>query len=290
MAFGFLQSDNQRYLKQYSDQNLNELLNGANNSKQQFDYEGNIFEQLPEVFGFSSGAGAWGTEIFLQADGTFSGKYRDTDMGGVGEYIYSMHLEQIELERSPGEEYFENGVKYILSDPYGFDEAEEFLIYLPGCPLSEMEEGFLGWSHLDIETIHALKDGYFGIYNVNGEKGFVGLKKGSIWERSYKYSHDGNESALYPNCYGKSYLMFWTEQGGAAAINLYFDWPENGQEVWAEESSGTGNYKVEIRVSEDKTSVAVTISNGGGYDLAPWGGTADGKLVAEYVCEDAFEE
>ena len=37
------------------------------------------------VFSFSSGAGAWSTELRIHADGTFKGHYQDADMGDAGE-------------------------------------------------------------------------------------------------------------------------------------------------------------------------------------------------------------
>ena len=36
-------------------------------------------------FGFSSGAGAWGTFLDLNDDGTFSGEFHDSNMGETGE-------------------------------------------------------------------------------------------------------------------------------------------------------------------------------------------------------------
>ena len=47
--------------------------------------EKSFFSELPDEFYFSSGAGAWRTELFLQDDGSFNGQYSDSDMGSMGE-------------------------------------------------------------------------------------------------------------------------------------------------------------------------------------------------------------
>ena len=39
----------------------------------------------PMEFYFSSGAGAWGTELYLEKDGSFEGGFHDTNMGESGE-------------------------------------------------------------------------------------------------------------------------------------------------------------------------------------------------------------
>ena len=44
-----------------------------------------LFAQLPQTFVFSSGAGAWSTQISIKADGTFTGHYEDADAGDAGD-------------------------------------------------------------------------------------------------------------------------------------------------------------------------------------------------------------
>ena len=44
------------------------------------------FELLSnQTFYFSSGAGAWGTEMDISADGSFTGNFHDSEMGDTGE-------------------------------------------------------------------------------------------------------------------------------------------------------------------------------------------------------------
>lgn len=158
----------------------------------------NIFEVLPDNFNFASGVGAWGTSIDLNDDGSFEGQFHDTNMGENGEeypngtvyicnfngkfseperiddYTYSMHLEYLEMEHPAGGEYYEDGMKYIYSGPYGFEYAEEFHIYLPEMPVSEIPYEFMTWSHLPLDTTVYLPENFYGIYNINEQLGFVG--------------------------------------------------------------------------------------------------------------------
>lgn len=159
---------------------------------------GSVFEILPSEFVFSSGAGGWATYLELNKDGTFTGQYYDSNLGETGEaypngtvyicrfsgsftqpeqlnkYTYSMNLESFEPEGSLNEVYYKDGTKYICSEAYGFEEAYEFVIYMPGIEMSELPQGFLQWiayrygSEATAKTLPC-----FGIYNVNGEAAFL---------------------------------------------------------------------------------------------------------------------
>ena len=159
--------------------------------------EESIYAQLPESFFFSSGAGGWWTELYVQSDGTFYGQYHDSEMGSTGEgyphgtcyicdfdgkfaepvqvseYVYATSIESINYEEE-GKEYIEDEIKYITSIPYGLDNAGEVLIYLQGTPRAEIAEGFISWMpgcEMTTETLEC-----YGIYNVNEETGFMGSK------------------------------------------------------------------------------------------------------------------
>lgn len=158
----------------------------------------NIFKSMPSDFIFTSGAGAWQTQLTVGDDGAFSGQYIDSDMGDTGEkypngttYIcdfdgkfsviekmdectYLIKLDELNTARNPGEEYYENNIRYICSEPYGFENADEFIIFLPGKAMSDIPEEFKIWlnSFMDASSTGTLP--YYGIYNVNGQAGFVG--------------------------------------------------------------------------------------------------------------------
>ena len=48
--------------------------------------EESIFETMAGLaWSFSSGVGAWSTDFRMQADGSFSGEFHDSEMGDIGE-------------------------------------------------------------------------------------------------------------------------------------------------------------------------------------------------------------
>lgn len=110
-----------------------------------------------------------------------------------------MQLKYLNSEGTVGDEYYENNLRYVISEPYGFDNADEFLIYLSGIAISDLPEGFINWlySFLDVQTTEILP--YYGIYNVEGEKGFIAydidmneedsdttVKSDDEWRKAYK--------------------------------------------------------------------------------------------------------
>ena len=159
-----------------------------------------VWKEFPDSFCFTSGVGAWRTVIEIGDDGTFVGEYTDSDMGATGtfypkgtqyictfsgkfttpqkvnEYIYSMKIEKLAVDEMPNKEFFNNGIKYICSEPYGLDNADDFYIYLPGAPISAVEEGFMSWSGIYDNNIEKLPDDFYGLYNIQGEQGFVARK------------------------------------------------------------------------------------------------------------------
>lgn len=265
-----------------------------------------IFEQLPQEFAFTSGVGGWGTQIDLHSDGTFTGQYHDSDMGETGngysngtvyicdfegkfstpkpitEYIYSMNLEYLNIEGTPGNEYYEDDTRYIYSDPYGFDDAEEFFIYLPGCPLEETTEEFISWSFINPEIRKTIPTDVYGIYNIGGMEGFIGVAENNLWSKEYIYNYGTYRSALWPSYSTMSHLVFWPETG-AATLSLAFNWTHDNQtEFAASDSNGTGDYNISLSFSEDYNSVSVSVKSLSGFSLMPWGGSTDGTLTANY--------
>lgn len=143
---------------------------------------------------FCSGAGAWQTSITLNGDGTFTGEYRDDDMGlntayvcsfrgrfghlqRLTDYSYSMTLDELELTTGypVDREWTENGTRYVSSQPYGLDGGHEFRFYTPAVPTMELPEYFLLWFN-GVEKDRLLARtgalGYYGLYNKEMEYGF----------------------------------------------------------------------------------------------------------------------
>lgn len=266
-----------------------------------------IFEQLPSEFVFAGGGGSWCTILNIEDNGKFSGQYHDSNMVDAGaeypngtmyicdfigeftnlkkinDYIYSMNIESLELEIPPGTIYYEDGIRYIASEPYGLDNADEFYIYLPGANLLELPQQFLSWAYLNDDIRDTLPSGFYGIYNVGGEQGFVGMDENNIWDGNYIYYYQGRESALRPSYSTVSHLSFWPENG-AVVIDLRFTWENDDQtEFEAYDYKGSGIYHISLDISDDQSTIIVTITSDNGIDLSAWGGTSDGYFVAEYT-------
>lgn len=156
-------------------------------------------EDFPMDFVFSSGVGAWATSMTLEQDGAFSGAYYDADMGvcdedypngtvyicdfsgrfsdiqKVDEYSYSLTLAELDSDYEAGKEWIENGTKNISSEPYGMEDGNEFILYLPDTPIDGLDEEFLSWLRcwiIDGEQTGTL--GLYGLYNVKMGYGFFG--------------------------------------------------------------------------------------------------------------------
>ncbi len=157
--------------------------------------------EAPMEFVFSSGAGGWSTEIVLHNDGAFEGSYHDSDMGASGEgYLgtyytckfsgkfsdikavdantYSMSLEEITTEETPGKEWIEDEVLYITGEPYGLEKGKNFLFYMPNTPVAGLSEEFLSWWPLRFSYGGEVPDtlSLYGIYNQDPEYGFFSLE------------------------------------------------------------------------------------------------------------------
>ena len=155
-------------------------------------------------FSFLSGAGAWRTIITLNRDGTFTGWYLDSEMGETGEgypkgsayicdfsgrfenikkvdeYFYQMTLTGIKTEKPVGEEWIEDEIRYVASDPHGLNDPDnkqecvEFIFYLPDTPVDQVPEAFLTWwpYRYTQETAPMTTLSCYGILNVTTSFGF----------------------------------------------------------------------------------------------------------------------
>lgn len=146
---------------------------------------------------YASGAGAWGTNIYLNADGSFTGSYHDTDMGSMGDgydstvyesefkgkftnirmiedYAFAMTLESLETEKPEGTEVIEDWdgvmVLTVASEALGIAGGEEFIFYLPNTPIKVLEEEFMSWNPARNEKGSQLKR--YGLYNITTGAGF----------------------------------------------------------------------------------------------------------------------
>ncbi|MCF2662403.1 hypothetical protein [Pseudoflavonifractor phocaeensis] len=150
---------------------------------------------------FCSGAGAWGTLLTLNPDGSFDGTYHDSDMGVSGEgfpngtvYLctfrgrfgdikklddstYAMTLQELNITtpHAVGEEWIEDGVRYVSSEAYGLNGGTEFLLYTPEAPISDLSQAFLTWFSGPYDRSALAEDsslGHYGLYNKSMGYGF----------------------------------------------------------------------------------------------------------------------
>lgn len=156
------------------------------------------FTDIPAEYVFTSGAGAWGTDITISDDGSFVGSFHDSNMGETGadhpngtvyycdfsgkfsepvqvnQYVYKLELMNLTTDDVEGSSYVEDGVKYISGTPYGFDGPSEYYLYLPGIPANMMPEYCYSW-------VKRLEGGNQGVCNSyvicssNGELPFIAM-------------------------------------------------------------------------------------------------------------------
>lgn len=173
----------------------------------------NIFSDIAGcTFSFSSGAGAWGTSLNINADGSFSGSYTDSDAGDSGDkypygtvyscqftgtftaaekvndYTYKTQISSITYEHEEGTEEYLDDIRYIYSKPYGLDDAKDIYIYVKGAAVSSLPEEYVEWVNMALDGADSLP--FYGLYNENSQEGF------SSYDESDSYD---SESGLDAN-------------------------------------------------------------------------------------------
>lgn len=154
------------------------------------------FEALKYLeFHFNSGAGAWGTVLIIRPDGSFTGTFQDTDMGGgqspeypngcvcrsdfsgqfaepvwLNEHSCALKILDIQYAQEPGTSEIRDGILYRYDTAYGLTETEELLLYLPGKPLETLPEDYLPWAGLYGYEGTTLP--HYGLYNPGHQSGF----------------------------------------------------------------------------------------------------------------------
>ena len=225
----------------------------------------NIFAIMPDFFYFSSGAGGWSTDITISEDGSFDGSYYDSDMGDTGEgypngtmyvcdftgkfdvpqptddeYIYTTKLLELTLRDADkvGTTEIEDDTRYIYTEPYGFDDADEFLIYLPGASLSAMTEECLSWVDVRMESIERLPVDYYVLYNVGGAEAFNGMEKMTPYGLRISNINMVDAYVTFgPSYYMGSYFSFFVDNDSPASLSLSIPWDGVSEETMECEES-----------------------------------------------------
>lgn len=156
----------------YSDEDKrNVAKNAAVTDKMQQNTDNDLPADFPKDLFFNSGVGGWRTYLRLNRDGSFTGEYSDfnayaeddfpkgtvticefegkfTNIQRMDQYHYTMSLEKLEILDIP-EMWIENGYRFLKEDePYGLENGEKFILYMPETPIEQLSEDFLIWTHL----------------------------------------------------------------------------------------------------------------------------------------------
>lgn len=218
------------------------------------------FEDLEGIeFWFGSGAGAWCTTVTIQSDGTFEGYYHDSDMGGsymaprgmryecrfygqfvslkkTGPYEYSMKCKSLELQDPIGLEKEEDGFVVVTTDPYGFDNADEFALYLPGKNMSELPENYrAGASAGDAIMVR------YGMYNIGGDQSY------EVWPESDPSLYTSEPTPLptpVPTLSPEEIVFMRTENESQDSVDFRFLDLE-GMSFWSHRGGGEAWVEIE---------------------------------------------
>lgn len=158
-----------------------------------------LFETLAGLeWCFSSGVGGWSTDMRMQADGSFTGEFHDSEMGETGdgypygtiygcsfngqmavvgqvdENTWKLRVERLEMDEGQVPEAIEEGIRFVTAEPYGLSEGDEMLLYRPGTPVGVLSEEMRFWAHvLDREAPVDQLDAWF-LSSEKNDSGFVG--------------------------------------------------------------------------------------------------------------------
>ncbi len=146
---------------------------------------------------FSSGAGGWSTDMQTAEGGEFSGTFHDSEMGEadeaypdgtvytsafsgtlsvgeqVDEYAWRVHIDSLTMENAAGEEWIDDDIRFVATDPYGIREGDDFVLYVPGTPVAALTEDMRMWAHLLGDDVPDTLSDWF-MYSAQSESGFVG--------------------------------------------------------------------------------------------------------------------
>ena len=149
-----------------------------------------------KTFDFTSGVGAWYTELTVGENGTFMGSYHDSEMGETGEgypdgtvygclfhgqfsdpvqadeYSWTVKV-TVEQDEGQAPETIEDGMRFVTSPVYGLEKAQTVTVYLPGTPVDKLPEDFMFWSHLQEIDPEAKVIPYYAIWSEADAAGFI---------------------------------------------------------------------------------------------------------------------
>lgn len=228
-----------------------------------------------QEFCYASGAGGWRTILQVEADGSFSGVYSDSDMGSSGkdypngtyyycdfrgsfsepvkvnDYTYSMKVKDIRCTNEPETTEIIDGILYHYTTPYGIAGAEEIVLFLPGAPIAELPEEYIRWVRNDIGP-DASKLPFYGLYNMAEQTVFS------------SYDVSGRLDNYITLVREQSYLILASlEHDTLTQVNmniksqeLYELWDDALNYLWDEVKRNTTEEEFEKLLTEQRTWIA----------------------------------
>ena len=149
-------------------------------------------------FVYTSNIDEWYSSFTMKKDGSFRGKYftekKDstgedypngtvyycdyygyfTDIKQLNDYSYSLQLDKVNTQELVGKETIENGVRKIVTYPYGIESGKEFILYSPETPVSKVSSKVLVWwpYFKEHQTSPKEKLGCYAIVNTKTNEAF----------------------------------------------------------------------------------------------------------------------
>ena len=185
---------------------------------------------------FCSGVGAWSTDMRIQADGTFSGEFHDSEMGEaakeypdgtiyccsftgsmriseqIDENTWKVHIDTLTVNEEAGRETIDEGIRFVNVEPYGISQGDDMLLYRPGTPVNVLSEDMYLWAHVLEDGVAVSELETWFLCSEKNESGFVG------------YSFDEGLSMVNP-------WIDMTEEQLMEAAGLSFRVPEDAENV-----------------------------------------------------------
>ena len=98
----------------------------------------------------------------------FYGQFTEPEK--VNETTYVFQIESIRYPYGTGEEInSEEQVRYIYTEAYGLDGAQDLYLYLPESRVADLPEDYVNWVHWDVQGDTL---GFYGLYNETMGEGF----------------------------------------------------------------------------------------------------------------------
>ena len=257
-------------------------------------------------YSFASGVGAWATGIEIDESGAFTGDYHDSDMGDIGEdhlngtcyiskfrghfselikvddFTYEATIDELEVLTPTGTESIDDEVLNIYTEPYGIEDYDVLVFYLPGKKVTELDDEFLSWTSLRYEPVYPSELIYKSIHNVKMGYGFECYDESATKNGTIKESLSVDDYSMLAGRYEG-------DNGSVMNISVFSDISDDGN---------IGNISwLEDENTKYQPEAKLMIDDRGGYTGQPEytesyriivTDNTDGAIVLELCSENGF--